>query len=252
MTKLNGKIAFITGATSGIGKATAIDFISNGASVIITGRFQDTLTTTLQELGRQAKGFVSDAGKMDDLLQLAQKTQAISPHIDILYVNAGFGKYAPIEAIDESHFDEQFNVLVKGTLFTVQQLLPLMKAGGSIVLNTSIVTEIGMPHAAVYSAAKAAVQSFVKTFAAELAAKQIRINAVSPGPIVTNYFDRSNLTAAQYQGMTDYVLPQVPLARFGQPQEVAKVVTFLASDEASFIHGTEVFVDGGFPRIKGN
>ncbi len=250
MQKLKNKVALITGATSGIGKATAIDFIDNGASVIVTGRFQESIDKTVLSLGEQASGVVSDAGKMNDLKQLGDKVKAISPRIDVLFVNAGYGKYAPIEQIDETHFDEQFNVLVKGTLFTVQQIVPLMKRGGSIILNTSIVTEIGTKNAAVYSAAKAAVQSFVKTFASELASRQIRVNAISPGPIQTNYFDRSNLSEAEIQGMADFVLPQVPLGRFGQSSEIAKVATFLASDDASFLHGAEIFVNGGFPTIK--
>lgn len=250
MPKLENKVAVVTGGTSGIGKATAIDFIENGATVIITGRFQNTIDETISKLGERAKGIVSDAGKMSDLLQLCSKVEAISSQIDVLFVNAGFGKYAPIEGIDEEHFDEQFNVIVKGTLFTVQQILPLIKEGGSIILNTSIVTEIGMQNSSVYSAAKAAVQSFVKTFASELVSRKIRINAVSPGPIQTNYFDRSNLTQEQIQSIAGAVLPQVPLGRFGQPSEVAKVVTFLASNDASFMHGTELFVDGGFPKIK--
>lgn len=250
MPKLENKVAIVTGGTSGIGKATAIDFIENGATVIITGRFQNTIDETIGKLGERAKGIVSDAGKMSDLLQLCSKVEAISSQIDVLFVNAGFGKYAPIEGIDEEHFDEQFNVIVKGTLFTVQQILPLIKEGGSIILNTSIVTEIGMQNSSVYSAAKAAVQSFVKTFASELVSRKIRINAVSPGPIQTNYFDRSNLTQEQIQSIAGAVLPQVPLGRFGQPSEVAKVVTFLASNDASFMHGTELFVDGGFPKIK--
>ncbi|NSL85304.1 SDR family oxidoreductase [Chitinophaga solisilvae] len=250
MSGLTNKTALVTGGTSGIGKAAARDLIANGATVIITGRYADKVAATVQELGEKAHGIVSDAGNMQDLLLLGKKVNGITPHIDVLFVNAGFGKYAPIESIDETHFDEQFNVLVKGTLFTVQQLLPLMKAGSSIILNTSIVTEVGLQNSAVYSAAKAAVQSFVKSFAAELGPRNIRVNAVSPGPISTNYFDRSNLTAEQVQGMTDWVLPQVSLARFGQPAEVAKAVTFLASDNASFMHGTEMYVDGGFPRIK--
>ena len=250
MQQLKNKWALITGGTSGIGKATAIDFIENGASVIITGRFKNTVDDTVTELGPNAKGIVSDAGKMEDIFTLASKVKLISPQVDILYVNAGFGKYAPIELIDEEHFDEQFNVIVKGTLFTVQQLLPLMKEGGAIILNTSIVTEVGMPNASVYSAAKSAVQSFTKTFASELAQRKIRINAVSPGPIKTNYFDRSNLSSDQVQAMADHVMQQVPLARFGEPSEVAKAVTFLASEASSFMHGTELFVDGGFPKIK--
>lgn len=250
MRKLENKTALVTGATSGIGKATAADFIANGAKVTITGRYRETVEETVKELGESASGIVSDAGKMSDLMQLRERTEAVYPSLDILYVNAGIGKYAPIELIDEKHVDELFNIIVKGTLFTVQQLLPLMKRGSAIILNTSIVTETGMPNSAIYSAAKAAVQSFLKTFAAELAPKGIRINAVSPGPIETNYFQRSNLTLEQYEQFKASFAPQVPLARFGQPEEVAKVVSFLASDEASFMHGSEVFVDGGFPKIR--
>jgi NAD(P)-dependent dehydrogenase (short-subunit alcohol dehydrogenase family) len=250
MRKLENKTALVTGATSGIGKATAADFIANGAKVIITGRYKETIEETVKELGESASGIVSDAGKMSDLKQLREQTEAIYPSLDILYVNAGIGKYAPIELIDEKHFDELFNIIVKGTLFTVQQLLPLMKRGSAIILNTSIVTETGMPNSAIYSAAKAAVQSFLKTLAAELAPKGIRINAVSPGPIETNYFQRSNLTLEQYEQFKASFAPQVPLARFGQPEEVAKVVSFLASGESSFMHGSEVFVDGGFPKIR--
>ena len=140
MKKLEGKVALITGATSGIGKATAIDFIENGAKVIFTGRYQETVDKTMAELGNQAIGFVSDSGNMSDLLAINEKIKSISPRIDILYVNAGFGKYSPIEAVTEEHFDDMFNVLVKGTLFTVQQVLPLMGEGSSIILNSSNVT----------------------------------------------------------------------------------------------------------------
>ncbi len=250
MRKLENKTALVTGGTSGIGKAAAADFIANGAKVIITGRYRETVDQTVAALGEKSHGIVSDAGKKNDLFQLREQVKAIHPTLDILYVNAGIGKYAPIEMIDEEHFDELFNIIVKGTLFTVQQLLPLMKRGSAIILNTSIVTEIGMPNSSIYSAAKAAVQSFLKTFAAELAPKGIRINAVSPGPISTNYFQRSNLTAEQYEQFTRSFAPQVPLARFGQPEEVAKVISFLASDDSSFMHGSEVFVDGGFPKIR--
>lgn len=250
MKKLEGKVALITGATSGIGKATAIDFIENRAKVIFTGRYQETVDKTVAELGNQAVGFVSDSGNMSDLLVINEKIKLISPRIDILYVNAGFGKYAPIEAVTEEHFDDMFNVLVKGTLFTVQQVLPLMGEGSSIILNSSNVTKMGMQNSSVYSAAKSAILSFVKTFAAELSSRNIRVNAVSPGPVSTNYFDRSNLSKNQIDSIVEYVLPQVALKRFAQPSEIAKVVTFLASDDASFIQGAEISVDGGFPEVR--
>jgi NAD(P)-dependent dehydrogenase (short-subunit alcohol dehydrogenase family) len=249
MTKLNNKIALITGGTSGIGKATAMDFIEQGATVIITGRHQDTVNATVAELGANAKGIVADSSSVADLKQLAEKVKTLTGKVDVLFVNAGYGKFAPIEMIDEAHYDEQFNVLVKGTLFTVQSILPLMGEGGSIVLNTSVVTEVGMQGASVYSACKGAVKSFVKTFASELSAKKIRLNAVSPGPIETDFFNKTGMNQEQINGFAGAVLPQVPLGRFGKSVEVAKAVTFLASDDASFIHGTEVFVDGGMVQI---
>ncbi len=249
MEKLKDKIALVTGGTSGIGKATAKDFMEQGATVIVTGRYQKTVDETIKELGSNSRGIVSDAGKLEDIRSLAQDIKDLYGKVDVLFVNAGYGKYAPLEMIDEQHFDEQFNVLVKGTLFTVQHISPLMSEGGSIVLNTSIVTEVGMETAAIYSAAKASVQSFVKTFAAELAKRKIRVNAVSPGPIQTNFFDKTGLSEEQIQDFAGAILPQVPLARFGLPSEVAKAVTFLASDDASFIHGTEIYVDGGMVQF---
>lgn len=250
--KLKGKVALITGATSGIGKATAQLLSDEGAQVIITGRHSDTVENTVKEIGNQVIGIVSDASSMSDLMKLQSILKSHTDHLDIVYVNAGFGKYAPIELIDEVHYNEMFDTIVRGTLFTVQQILPLMSTNSSIILNTSIVTEIGMQNSSVYSAAKAAVQSFTKTFAAELISKGIRVNAVSPGPIQTNYFDRSNLSKEQVEQFTTSFAPQVPIQRFGLPFEVAQAVLFLASDDASFIVGTELSVDGGFPKIKTN
>lgn len=250
MKKLENKVALITGATSGIGKATAINFIENGAKVIITGRDKDRVDETVKELGSGTIGFVSDAGKMNDLLGLAEQVKAVTASIDILYINAGFGQYASIEQVTEESYNEQFDVMVKGTLFTVQQIVPLMKEGSSIILNTSVVTEVGMKDFSVYSAAKAAVQSFVKTFAADLAYKNIRVNGVSPGPIRTNFFHAAGMSAEAIENTNGYLSSQVPLSRLGEPSDVAKAVTFLASDDSSFIHGTEIFVDGGFPRIS--
>lgn len=248
--RLKGKTALITGGTSGIGKATAQLFSSEGAQVIITGRNKDTVESTANEIGNNTIGIVSDAGSMKDLLSLQEQLLSYVKQIDIVFVNAGFGKYAPLEFIDEAHYSEMFDTLVRGTLFTVQQVIPLLSKNSAIVLNTSIVTEIGMPNSSVYSAAKAAVQSFTKTFASELITKGIRVNAVSPGPIQTNYFDRSNLSKEQVEQFTTSFAPQVPIQRFGLASEVAEAVLFLASDAASFVVGTELSVDGGFPKIK--
>jgi len=248
--KLKGKIALVTGGTSGIGKATAQLLSEQGAQVIITGRNQETVDLTAAEIGYNTIGLVSDAGSMRDLFHLNPLLRQYVTHLDIVFVNAGFGKYAPLEQINEAHYNEMFDVLVKGTLFTVQQVVPLLQTDSSIILNTSIVTEIGMANSSVYSAAKAAVQSFTKTFAAELIHKGIRVNAVSPGPITTNYFDRSNLSEEQIAQFTSSFAPQVPIQRFGKAREVAQAVLFLASSESSFIVGTEISVDGGFPKIK--
>jgi NAD(P)-dependent dehydrogenase (short-subunit alcohol dehydrogenase family) len=249
MLKLKNKIALITGGTSGIGKATAVDFIEQGAQVIITGRYQNTVDETVKELGKNASGIVADASSLPAIKELARQVAEKTGKIDILFVNAGHGKFAPLGQIDETHFDEQFNVLVKGTLFTVQYILPLMDEGSTIILNTSVVTEKGMQGASVYSAAKAAVQSFIKTFAAELSHKKIRLNAVSPGPIETAFFDKTGMTQEQVTGFAAAVLQQVPMGRFGKASEVAKVVSFLASEEASYLHGTEIFVDGGMVQF---
>lgn len=248
--KLKGKIALITGGSSGIGKATAQLLINEGVQVIITGRNKNTLDNTVSELGGNTIGIVSNAGKIEDLMLLKSEVGKYVNQLDIVFVNAGFGKYAPLEFIDEIHFDEMFNTIVKGTLFTVQQVVPLMSNNSAIILNTDIVTDIGMQNSSVYSAAKAAVQSFTKTFASELINKGIRVNAVSPGPIQTNYFDRSNLSQEQVESFTTSFAPQIPIQRFGLPSEVAEAVLFLASDSSSFIVGTEINVDGGFPKIK--
>ena len=250
MKKLENKVALITGATSGIGKATAIDFIANGAKIIITGRNKDTVDKTAKELGSGTVGIVFNASKMSDLLRLAEQVKTIVSTIDILYVNAGLGKYQSVEQVTEDAYNEQFDVMAKGTLFTVQQIVPLMKEGSSIILNTSIATEVGMKDFSVYSAAKAAVQSFVKTFAADLAYKNIRVNGVSPGPIRTNFLHAAGMSAEAVENTNNYLSSQVPLSRLGEPADVAKTITFLASGDASFIHGTEIFVDGGFPRIS--
>jgi NAD(P)-dependent dehydrogenase (short-subunit alcohol dehydrogenase family) len=167
-----------------------------------------------------------------------------------LFINAGYGKFAPIEAVTENMFDELFNILVKGAFFTVQSLLPLIQEGGTIILNTSVVTQYGSSYASVYSAAKSAVASFAKTFAAELTTRNIRVNAISPGYTATNGFEKTGLTKEQIEGVIQSVTPTLPLKRFGQSQEIAKAVSFLASDDASYLHGMELVADGGYTTIK--
>lgn len=250
MKKLNNKFAFISGGTSGIGRAAAQEFIKQGAQVIFTGRHQQTVDETAATLGANAHGIVCDQAIMSDIKQLAEKVNAITPQLDIVFANAGYGRFAPVGAVTEDMFDELFNVLVKGTFFTVQELLPMMAEGSSVVFNTSIVTAYGSQNAAIYSAAKAAVQSFVKTFAAELTAKKIRVNAVSPGYTETDGFNKTGLTGEQIAGVKAYITPTLPQQRFADPTEIAKVVSFLASEDASYVHAAEIMADGGYAMIR--
>lgn len=250
MQKLKNKVALITGGTNGMGFATAQEFINEGARVIITGRSQESVDKAVTSLGANAIGIVSNAGKLSDVLNLQKQVKLRTNILDVLFVNAGYGKFAPIEMVDEAHFDELFNMFVKGTFFTVQQMLPIMKEGGSIILNTSVVTEYGMENFSIYSAAKSAVKSFIKTFSAECTAKKIRVNGISPGYIKTNIFNNTGLTPDQIEGAVQGIIPTIPFKRFGEPSEIAKTALFLASDDASYIHGTEILVDGGLLNIK--
>ncbi|MES2652730.1 MAG: SDR family oxidoreductase [Bacteroidota bacterium] len=250
MQKFKNKVVLITGGTNGMGFTTAQEFINEGATVIITGRSQETVDNALKQLGSNAIGIVSNAGKLADVFDLQKQVKIHTNTLDVLFVNAGYGKFASIEMVDEAHFDELFNMLVKGTFFTVQQLLTIMKAGSSIILNTSVVTEFGLENFSIYSAAKSAVQSFIKTFSAECTAKKIRVNGVSPGYIKTNIFNNTGLTTDQIEGAVHRIIPTLPFKRFGEPSEIAKTVLFLASDDASYIHGAEIVVDGGFSNTK--
>ncbi len=249
MSKFANKTVFISGGTTGIGKATAQEFIRQGAKVIITGRTAEKVKKAVEELGTNATGFASDAGKWSDLQLLQEKVKAITTKLDVLFVNAGSGQFAPIEEVTEEHYDAQFNVLVKGSFFTVQQLLPLLGEGTSIIFNTSVVTDMGMPGASVYSATKGAVQSLIKTFGGELVGRGIRVNAVSPGPIQTQFFANTGMSEEEIEGFANSILPNVPLKRFGSPSEIAKVVTFLASEDASYMVGTELQIDGGLVQF---
>lgn len=250
MEKLKNKVALITGGTSGIGLATASEFIKEGATVIITGRYGDSVEETAALLGISCHGIVCDNGNLASIFQLPEKIRNIAPRLDIVFANAGYAKFAPLEAVHEETFDELFNVLVKGTFFTVQQVIPLLSKGGSLILNTSIVTEYGSQHASVYSAAKAAVRSFSKTFAAELTSRNIRVNAVSPGYTVTDGFNKTGLSPEQIAGAIAYITPQLPFKRFAEASEVAKAVAFLASEDSSYVHAGEIIVDGGYSSIR--
>lgn len=250
MQRFKDKFALITGGTNGMGFDTARQFINEGGKVIITGRSAETVEKAVKKLGTNAFGIVSNAGSMTDILLLKEQVRQYTDNIDLLFANAGYGKFAPVEFADEAHFDELFNVLVKGVFFTVKQILPLMKNGSAVVFNSSIVTEVGTPNFSVYSAAKSAVQSFIKTFAAEFTEKGIRVNGISPGYIKTNGFNNTGLSPEQIAAAVQGIIPTIPFKRFGEPAEIANAVLFLASQEASYIHGTELKVDAGISVIR--
>ncbi|QIY90474.1 SDR family oxidoreductase [Chryseobacterium gallinarum] len=250
MQRFKNKTALITGGTSGMGFATAQRFVEEGGSVIITGRSENTVNSALENLGSQASGIVSDAGNVNDLMNLQAAVKKYTDRIDLLFANAGYGRFASVTDVDVKDFDELFNILVKGSFFTVQQILPLMNSESSVIFNTSVATDIAMANFSVYSAAKSAVQSFIKTFAVELTERNIRVNGVSPGHIKTNIFNNTGLTREQIEAAVQGIIPAIPFKRLGDPVEIADVVLFLASEEASYIHGAEIKVDAGISVIR--
>jgi NAD(P)-dependent dehydrogenase (short-subunit alcohol dehydrogenase family) len=247
--KLEGKIALVTGGTTGIGLATAKRFVAEGAKVVITGRRKEVLDAAVKEIGANATGIQADAGKLADLDKLYAQIRQEHGRIDVLFANAGGGEFATIDKVTEEYFDKTFNTNVKGVFFTVQKALPLIPDGGAIVLNASIVSVKGMPAFGVYSATKAAVRSFARTWTNELKDRQIRVNVVSPGPIDTPGVDGLAQDAEQARQIKASLASQVPLGRMGHPDEIAKTVVFLTSDDASFVAGIELFVDGGMVQV---
>jgi len=250
MQRFKNKFALITGGTNGMGFATAQQFINEGGTAIITGRSEETVNNALEKLGEKAVGIVSNAGDFNDLMNLQNEVRKHTQTIDMVFANAGYGKFAPIEYVDENQFDELFKILVKGPFFTVQQMLPLMKEGSSVIFNTSVATEVAMPNFSIYSAAKSAVQSFIKTFATELTERRIRVNGISPGHIKTNIFNNTGLNSEQIDDAVKNIIPTIPFKRQGEPSEIANAVLFLASEEASYIHGTEIKVDAGISVVR--
>ena len=247
MAKHEGKVAVITGGTSGIGLATAQRLVSEGAYVFITGRRQSELDAAVKQIGRNVTGVQGDVAKLADLDRLFATVKEKKGFIDIVFANAGVARGAALGAITEEDFDLTFDINVKGTLFTVQKALPLLREGASIILNASIVASKGFPSRSAYSATKAALRSFARTWASDLKGRKIRVNAVSPGPIDTAGLRR--LQQADSDQLNEYFSGTVPLGRTGQPDEIAKAVSFLASDESSYITGTELFVDGGIAQV---
>ena len=246
MNKLEGKIALITGGNSGIGLATAKQFVNEGAYVFITGRRGPELARAAEEIGRNVTGIQGDVANLDDLDRLVAQIEREKGKLDIVFANAGGAlPLTPLGEITEEHYDSLFNVNVKGLLFTVQKALPLMPDGASIILNASIVASKGLPEWSVYSATKAAVRSFARTWATDLKARRIRVNAVSPGHTDTPPW-RSVEGADQ---LMKNISTTIPLGRFGTPDQIAKAVVFLASNDSSYITGAELFVDGGFAQV---
>ncbi|MGD0299477.1 MAG: SDR family oxidoreductase [Bryobacteraceae bacterium] len=243
--KLEGKIALITGGSAGIGLATAKQFVEEGAYVFITGRRQTELDAAVASVGSNITAIQGDVAKLADLDRIFAQIGKEKGRLDIVFANAGLGDMAPLGSITEEHFDTTFNVNVKGVLFTVQKALPLMPNGSSIILNASIVDIKGFPAFSVYSATKAAVRSFARTWTTDLKDRGIRVNVVSPGPIDTPLLNEtfSNPDAKKALAST------VVMGRLGRPEELAKPVVFLASDDASFITGAELYVDGGAAQV---
>lgn len=245
MSKLEGKTAVITGGTSGIGLATAKRFIDEGAFVFITGRRQTELDAAIAVLGENAIGVQGDVSNPGDLDRLYEIVGEKKGKIDILFANAGVGEFAPIGAVSEEHFDKIFDINVKGLLFTVQKALPFLQSGGSIILNGSIAGSSGMESFSVYCASKAAVRSFARSWILDLKGRNIRVNVVSPGAIDTPAISLIAGGEEQAKQFHSAMIPQIPLGRIGESEEIAGTVAFLASSESSYINGAEIVADGG-------
>src|SRR5258706_1261907 len=249
MGKLEGKIALITGGNSGIGLATAKQFVEEGAYVFITGRRDAELAAAVKEIGKNVTGVQGDVANLNDLDRLFAQIKREKGKLDIVFANAGVAKYAPFGTITEEFYDWTFDINVKGLLFTVQKALPLLPDDASIILNASIVASKGLPANNVYSATKAAIRSFARTWTTDLKARRIRVNAVSPGAIDTPGLSGLVGSSEIGQQRLPMISTGVPLGRLGTPDEIAKAVVFLASDDASYVTGTEMFVDGGFAQV---
>lgn len=249
MSNLQGKVVVITGGNSGIGLAAAQEFAQQGAKVAIFGRNADTLAEAAQQVGGEVLAVQGEVTQMADLERLFAETEATLGKVDALFVNAGVGRFAPVEAVSEEMVDEMININFKGAFFTIQKALPHMNDGAAIVLNTSINATLGMPNTSIYAASKAAMSSLVRTLSADLLARGIRVNAVSPGPVETPLLNRTGLPTEAVAGFKQFVTGQIPIKRMGHPAEIAKAVAFLASPDSSFIVGTEVVADGGMSQL---
>jgi NAD(P)-dependent dehydrogenase (short-subunit alcohol dehydrogenase family) len=243
MSNLNGKVAVVTGGNSGIGYASAQKLKANGAKVIITGRSAERVKTAAEELG--VKGILADVSNLSAIDALVAQVKSEFGKVDILFVNAGIFSPAPIGQISEEMFDNQMGINFKGAVFTTEKFLPILSDGASIINLSSINAYTGMPNTAVYAASKAALNAYTRTAATELAPRKIRVNSVNPGPVATPIFGKTGMPEDQLNGFAQAMQERVPLKRFGQPEDVANLVAFLASDDASFITGGEYNIDGG-------
>jgi len=249
MGKLDGKIALITGGNSGIGLATAKRFVAEGAYVFVTGRRKAELEAAVKEIGDNAEGVAGDVSNLADLDRLFARIKEQKGRLDILFANAGIAKYATLGQITEELYDAIFDINVKGLLFTVQKALPLMPDGSSVILNASVVASKGLSSNSVYSATKAAIRSFARTWTTDLKSRHIRVNAISPGTIETPGLNDLLASGEAGEQRKKMISTAIPLGRLGKPYEIAAAVVFLASDDASYITGTELFIDGGFAQV---
>ena len=249
MKTLEGKVAVITGGSSGIGLATAKRFVEEGAHVVITGRREKELKEAAASIKRNVTTVVGDVSRLEDLDRLYAVVKEKHRHIDVLFANAGAGTFEPLEAVTEAHFDQTFDINVKGVFFTVQKAIPYLNDNASVILNTSFVNQAGVPTTSVYAASKAAVRSLARSISSELATRGIRVNVVSPGPISTPIYGKLGLPKEALDAFAANMVSQVPLKRFGKPEEVAQTALFLASSASSYITGVELNVDGGLGQV---
>jgi NAD(P)-dependent dehydrogenase (short-subunit alcohol dehydrogenase family) len=249
MGKLEGKVAVITGGNSGIGLATAKEFKNQGARVAISGRDLETLESARKEIGSDVLAVRADTARLSDIDELFATVKNKFGNIDVLFINAGIALFAPVENVTEEFFDRIMDINFKGAFFTIQKALPLLNDNASIVLNSSISAHIGMPNSSVYAASKAALMTLARTLSAELVGRGIRVNAVSPGPVSTPIFNRMDLSPQEVEQLARDIQSQVPMKRFGLPEEIAKTVLFLASSDSSFLLGTEIVADGGMSQL---
>jgi NAD(P)-dependent dehydrogenase (short-subunit alcohol dehydrogenase family) len=247
--RFKDKVAVVTGGNSGIGLATAKAFVKEGAKVAITGRSDETLKAAQKELGADVLVIKANMSRVSEIESAMGRVRESFGRIDVLFVNAGIGKFVPFEEVTEQLFDETMATNLKGLFFTVQKAVPLLSKGAAVVLNASINAHMGMPGSSVYGASKAAVVNLAKTLSADLLAREVRVNVVSPGPITTPFLDRMGLPEKETRQIKEHITTQVPLKRFGRPEEVASAVLYLAAPESAFVVGTELVIDGGMIQL---